>query len=99
MDQTSVYTLDNDRNLLISPHSQKTESNFFKSSESLENYYSKRYGVIIGQIDVLFSCHLLKGTISCLIIGLGLQDDSSLRKTFKDETVDFPMQLGKEITF
>jgi 5'-3' exoribonuclease 1 len=85
MDQNSTYCLDNNGKLLITPHSQKSESHFFKSSESLESYYSKRYGVITGQVDVLFSCRLLKG--------LNLQDDSSLRKSFRDETVDFPMQV------
>ena len=83
-DELFNYTLENSR-VVKTPHNERTEQKFFKVSESLEHHYSKRYGVLIGQVDIVFHCKVIKGMV--------IEDDSSLRKDFSSEEVDVPLQV------
>lgn len=63
-DEFFVYTIDSQNgrpNLVKTPHTQRSEEKFFKGSENLERYYSKRYGVIIGQVDIIVNARLISG--------------------------------------
>ena len=62
-DEFFEYTLENGQ-VIKSPHTQRSEVRFFKQSESLERLYSKRYGVIIGAVEVIVQCNLLCGKLT-----------------------------------
>ncbi len=61
-DEFFEYTLESGQ-VVKNPHTQRTEVRFFKQSESLERFYSKRYGVIVGSVEVIVQCVLLCGTV------------------------------------
>lgn len=61
-DEFFEYTLDNGQ-VIKNPHTQRSEVRFFKQSESLERLYSKRYGVIVGAVEVIVQCNLLCGKL------------------------------------
>ena len=62
-DEFFEYTLENGQ-VVKNPHTQRSEVRFFKQSESLERLYSKRYGVIVGAVEVIVQCNLLCGKFS-----------------------------------
>ncbi|KAI8802810.1 XRN 5'-3' exonuclease N-terminus-domain-containing protein [Cladochytrium replicatum] len=59
---------------------------FAKSSERIESQYSKRFGTLVGQVDVVVHVRPLKG--------MKLEEDGSLVKDFggKNEEVDIALQ-------
>lgn len=72
--------------ILKTPHTQETMARFSLSVEKSDKYYSKRFGVIVGQIDMC-------ANVECLI-GMQLLNDGSLVKEFKAQfEFDPPVQL------
>ncbi|TPX64914.1 hypothetical protein SpCBS45565_g05555 [Spizellomyces sp. 'palustris'] len=68
------------------PHNQDSQDRFYKSSERIEHYYSKRYGTITGPIEIVLNVRLLKG--------MKLQEDGALVKDYGSyhEETDIALQ-------
>ncbi|KAJ3130112.1 hypothetical protein HK098_006171 [Nowakowskiella sp. JEL0407] len=62
--------------LIIEEHTQSSLIQFERTSEEVENVYSRRYGTIIGEVEVLL-------VVSC-VGGLKLMDDGALVKDFRN---------------
>ncbi|KAJ3296851.1 hypothetical protein HK104_001092 [Borealophlyctis nickersoniae] len=74
------------RDVVKVPHAPERQDKFFKSIERIESHYSKRFGTLIGPIDMVFHVRPLKG--------MKLQEDGSLIKDFGGyrEEVDVAVQ-------
>jgi 5'-3' exoribonuclease 1 len=54
------------KKVVSSPHSPMDVGNWKKKVDKIEHHYSKRFGVIIGQVDVLLHVRPLKGSSSSI---------------------------------
>ena len=61
-DELFSYELsENGKEVVTRDHSNREASDFAKEAEFLENWHSKRLGVIIGTVECLINVHMLKG--------------------------------------
>jgi 5'-3' exoribonuclease 1 len=62
-DELFNYTLpqDGSKHVVASPHNDREINEFRKKSERIENNFSKRLGIIIGQVESLVHVEMLKG--------------------------------------
>ncbi|KAJ3372350.1 hypothetical protein HDU91_003960 [Kappamyces sp. JEL0680] len=68
------------------PHNDETASNFGRSAERSEKHYSRRFGVLIGTVDMVAKLETL--------VGMQLLNDGSIVKEFKVVSeFDTPVQL------
>jgi 5'-3' exoribonuclease 1 len=68
------------------PHSDQSVRNFAQSAEKCEKLYSKRFGVLIGNVEMVAKLEVL--------VGMQLLNDGSLVKEFKTiSDSDTPIQL------
>ncbi|KAG8752127.1 hypothetical protein FRC14_007322 [Serendipita sp. 396] len=88
------HTFGNQLKVSGSQHSASELSSWARKAEGHESRYSKRFGAIIGDVDILVHLRPLKGLKSL--------DDGALVKEWESETneVDVPIQLVvKEVSF
>lgn len=71
--------------LSTAEHGNDEVRSFLKSREYFEEHYSKRLGVLTGQVEFLASVRPLSG--------LTLTHDGSLIKNYGSQVTDFPLQL------
>lgn len=76
------------------PHTRDSMQKFVKESEDSEALYSKRYGIIVGVVDMMVKYLPLKGKhlFSLIVcVGMRLLDDGSLIKEFSDVETYAPL--------
>ncbi|KAJ3118601.1 hypothetical protein HDU96_000062 [Phlyctochytrium bullatum] len=91
LDELFVYSAYPDgKGVSRQPHSQIGQDRFYNSVEKIEVFYSKRFGAIVGPIEVIVVAKILRG--------MKLADDGSLHKDFGDDfpEVDFALQTVVE---
>ncbi|KAJ3213714.1 hypothetical protein HDU67_002555 [Dinochytrium kinnereticum] len=90
MDELFTYSIrpgSQHRELERTPHNQRSQDRFYNNSERIDLFYSKRFGTLIGPIEITVGVRLLKG--------LKLGEDGSLIKDFGSEgssEVDYALQ-------
>ncbi|KAL1920326.1 uncharacterized protein VTP21DRAFT_1472 [Calcarisporiella thermophila] len=75
-----------DGNLVYTAHSEEKSENWRRRSANIETAYSKRLGTVIGPVEIVAHCLMLKG--------LKRLDDGSLVKEWRDrkEEVEYAVQ-------
>lgn len=72
--------------IIKNPHDNKSISRFYSSIEKSETYYSKRCGVVIGQVDITVRLEVFSG--------MQLLNDGSIVKQYASkEDFDIPVQM------
>ncbi|KAK4237990.1 hypothetical protein C8A03DRAFT_34045 [Achaetomium macrosporum] len=62
-DELFDYILDSSGQVVSKPHSAREIEDWTKKADRIENFYSKRLGILIGPVESLVSVHMLKGLI------------------------------------
>jgi 5'-3' exoribonuclease 1 len=62
-DELFDYTLDESGHVVSKPHSTREIEDWTKKADRIENFYSKRLGILIGAVESLVSVHMLKGLV------------------------------------
>ncbi|TPX52871.1 hypothetical protein SeMB42_g01129 [Synchytrium endobioticum] len=65
-------------------HTERSQDRFSREAEKCEGQYSKRFGTIIGPVDIMLHVLPLKG--------MALKEDGSLVKEFAENDIMVPMQ-------
>ena len=89
-DELFSYELSEDgREVVLRDHNNREASDFAKEADHLENWYSKRLGITIGQVECLVYVHMLKGLVrteeGALLKEYG--ENPSIRKTYAAQTI------------
>ncbi|KAJ3094724.1 hypothetical protein HDU97_007642, partial [Phlyctochytrium planicorne] len=75
------------RDLVKTPNGHIAQDRFYNSSERIENLYSKRFGTLLGPIEVIVGVRLFRG--------MKLKEDGSMEKDFGEVSCnesDFALQ-------
>jgi 5'-3' exoribonuclease 1 len=75
-DELFNYTKDDQGKVIPVPHSPFELTNWQRKAERIEKQYSKRLGMVIGDVELIFHCDMLKG--------LKRLDDGSMVKEYDD---------------
>ena len=62
-DELFKYTLDDSGNVIQTPCSGSESDAFRRKSDRIEGTYSKRMGMIIGPVEIIYQVEMLKGLI------------------------------------
>ena len=88
-DELFKYTLstsNQQRQVIATPHDQRSLGLFTNSSEEIETHYSKRYGVLIGPVEVLVHAFSISG-MKMLQDGSIIKDFSQSLNTYALQTI------------
>ncbi|KAI8659558.1 hypothetical protein LRP88_06126 [Fusarium phalaenopsidis] len=89
-DELFSYELaDNGKDIVTKDHNNREAADWARESDFLENMHSKRFGIIIGQVECLIYVHMLKGLIRTEEGALIKEyaENPSLRSTYAAQTI------------
>jgi 5'-3' exoribonuclease 1 len=84
-DELFKYERTSQGHISKTPHDNHSINQFTDASEGIEQRYSKRFGTMIGPVEVLLNVRMLEG--------MSLLHDGSLQKCFSKKPTPFPFQL------
>ncbi|ODA81243.1 hypothetical protein RJ55_04207 [Drechmeria coniospora] len=89
-DELFSYELAEDgKSTTTKDHSNREATDFSREAEYIENWYAKRLGMTIGQVECLVSVHMLRGLIKTEEGALIKEyaENPSLRSTYASQTI------------